>query len=310
MGILDDIKAFIASAELTTAANITPLTVDGVAGKATIKMLQGYFGCAKTGTLTGQKESYMKKYAPNVTAYKTNKTVSPVVMKLQAWCEFDPAFINGIWDVNLSYALQYHLNLYGYDAGKCDGVFAKKSVKALQRFLNDQIPKPPQPEPTDLGDKIIEACKIVAFRARKATYGWRSGPCWENIDEEGTCVSFDGVVLQYLGYKKKGKYIWHNGRGYGDGKVTGATKRMDVWYANNRLLKHCKHLIKKGDLLLFDDSKSGVRGDGGHVCFASGAWDGDDCLVWDIGKQMICERTGEPRPYSGSHKLLAIVRLK
>lgn len=309
MNILNKIVEYVGTAQIASAA-VTPLTVDGVAGKTTIKMLQGYFGCAKTGTLTGQKESYMKKYAPNVTAYSTSKKVSPVVMKLQAWCEFDPAFINGIWDVNLSYALQYHLNLFGYDAGKCDGIFAKKSVKALQRFLNDQIPKPVPPAPSTLGDAIIQACKDQAAWMKNAKYGKYSPVTIAHSKTWGTCVTYEGCVLQRLGYKKKGGYVWHNGKGYGTGKVTGANSKMVVAYMNNKKLSSLKAVIQKGDMLLFDDNKSGRKGDGGHVCFATGEWSGNDALVWDVGTQMICERKGKPRPYSGAHKVLAIVRLK
>ena len=311
MGILDTIKEYIGSAQVASAAKIKPLEVDGYAGKPTIKMLQGYFGCPKTGVLTGQKETLIRRYAPNVTSVKYNKTPSPVVMKLQAWVEFDPQYINGIWDNNLSDALQYHRTLYGYNTGTCDGVFGKKSVKALQRFLNDQIPQPaPTPTPSTLGDKIMQACYDQAVWMKNAKYGKYSPVTISHSKTWGTCVTYEGCVLQRLGYKKSGGYVWQNGKGYGTGKVTGANNKMVVTYMHNKKLSSLKHIIMKGDILLFDDNKSGDPGDGGHVCFATGQWKGDNALVWDVGKKMICEKTGEPRPYDGSHKLLAIVRLK
>lgn len=307
--MLEKILNFIKSAVVTSAA-ITPLEVDGWAGKKTVKMLQGYFGCPQDGVLDGQKEKLIKTYAPNVTAVKYNKLKSTCVMKLQAWVGFEAEYINGVWDNNLSYALQIKLTDLGYSAGDIDAVFGAKSVKALQRFLNAQIPQPePTPTPTK-GDEIIAACKKVAARAKNAKYHWRRNPSWDNIDEEGSCVSFVAVVLQLLGYKKKGNYVWQNGKGYGTGKVTGTTKRMTVIYMGNPKLSECKDVIQKGDILVFDDNKSGVKGDGGHICIANGTWSGDNCMVWDIGKSMYCERNQKPRSYDGSHKLLAIVRLK
>lgn len=309
MGILDIIKSIVDSAEVASAVKINRLKVDGYAGKETIKLLQGYFGCEKSGVLTGQKESLIKKYAPNVTAVKYNETPSLVVMKLQAWVGFDPEYINGVWDGNLSYALQYHLTLFGFSTGTCDGVFGKKSVKALQKFLNAQIP--PQPVPSGIGDKVMEACKAQADWMHEAKYGKYSPVTLAHSREWGTCTTFEGCVYQRLGLLPSGRYVWHNGRGYGNGKVTGLNKKTMVCaYMNNQPIKKLKHIIQKGDCLLLDDNKSGERGNGGHVMFATGEWDGDNPYVWDAEPNMKCCRSGKPRKYSGNRKVLAIVRPK
>lgn len=316
MGILDTIKSVLGSAQVASAANISKLKVDGNAGPATIKLLEGYLGCPKTGVIPGQKESLMKKYAPNVTSVKYNNKKSLLVMKLQALVEFEPQYINGIWDNNLSYALQYHLAMWGYNPGALDGVFAKKSVKALQRFLNAQIPQPqpvppqPTPEPSTIGDAVIAACQAVLATMKNTKYAWESKPTLQKIKKKATCVSFVAGVLQYLGYKKPGNYVWHNGRGYGTGKVTGATKRMDVMYMKNKLLKNCKNVIQKGDILLFDDNKSGESGNGGHIGIATGDWKGNDAYIYDMEPNRKCIKTQKPRTYSGNRKVLAIVRLK
>ena len=168
MGILDTIKKYVGSAEVASAA-ITPLKVDGNAGTATIKLLQGYFGTKQNGVLYGQKKSMIQKYAPNVTAVSYNGSPSACVKKLQLWVGFSPAYINGIWDNNLSYALQIKLTELGFSTITCDGVFGKNSVKALQRFLNAQIP---QPTPVPTYSSIGEMANAFAYKTNdtKANY--------------------------------------------------------------------------------------------------------------------------------------------
>lgn len=307
MSILNDIIEYIGSAQIATAASVTPLKVDGEAGKSTIKMLQGWLGCPKSGVLTGQKKSLMKKYAPNVTAFQTSGSPALVVAKLQAWVGFDPAFINGIWDNNLSYALQYHLALYGYNPGAVDAVFGRDSVKALQRFLNAQIP---QPVPSGMGDKIIQACKEQADWMHDAEYGDYAPVTIAHSKKRGTCVTYEGCVFQRVGMLSSGKYVWHTGRGYGTGKVTGANHdTMTVTYMGNRTIKSLKKILQKGDCLLLDDNKSGEGGNGGHVMFFA-KWKGNKPYVWDVAPGMSCCRNGKPRAYNGDRKVLAIVRAK
>ena len=296
MGILD----FIRSAQVASA-----ISVDGVGDKATVKAMQKFFKVSpQDGIISGQNKDMIKAYAPALTAVTYGKNGSKTVSALQKWCG---AKQDGIWGKETSTKLQEKLVKLEYlKSADVDGICGTKTMKAFQKCLNNNGKK----KPSTLGDKIMDTCKKVAARASKASYGWRSNPSWDNIDNEGTCVSFVAVVLQLLGYKKEGNYVWQNGKGYGTGKVTGATDRMDVTYFNNPKLSTCKSKIKKGDILVFDDNKSGKSGDGGHICIATGDWSGNDCMVWDIGKKMMCERTGKPRAYDGSHKLRAIVRLK
>ena len=307
------------------------LEVDGIGGPDTVGSTQRFLGTTVDFEISGQKKAnrkYYEAFRDDVIEFADGG--SEMVRHIQ-WLV--GVYESGILDAATVKAVQ---KLLGVEK---DGYWGPITMKAWQRYLNThekaEYPATHAAKPaaktttttkkaatstaektsstaktTALQDKIMDACKKVASRAKKASYGWRSNPSWDSIDNEGTCVSFVAVVLQLLGYKKKGNYVWHNGKGYGTGKVTGATDSMSVTYFSNPKLSSCKDKIKKGDILVFDDNKSGKSGDGGHICIATGDWKGNDCMVWDIGKKMICERTGKPRAYDGSHKLRAIVRLK
>lgn len=160
-------------------------------------------------------------------------------------------------------------------------------------------------------DKIMDACKAQAEYMKNAKYGDYSPVTLKHSKEAGTCVTYEGVVFQRLGALASGKFVWQNGKGYGTGKVTGAnSKTMTVTYMNNKTIASLKSKIKKGDCILLDDNKSGVKGSGGHVFFATGQWSGTDPYIWDFESSKACSKTGKPRKYSGSRKVLAIVRLK
>ena len=215
---------------------------------------------------------------------------------------------DGSWGENTSRAVQ---KLIGTTV---DGAFGEKSVKALQRYLNKVMfsePKKEEPKKetvkkNSLTHRIGQACLKVAKLMRHAKYHWRSHPNEENCQEEGTCVTFVAVVLQILGYLEPGQYIWHDGRGYGDGKVYGTNKWMEVIYMHNKKLKKLKKKLKAGDILLFDDNKSGERGSGGHILILSNSWKGNDPYVWDNASA----KNGKKHTYSGERKVLAVVRLK
>lgn len=307
MSILSKIKDFIGSAEVASVASGAGLAVDGIGGKATVKALQRYFGTTVDGVISGQKSSLIKKYCPSLTAVKCDKVKSTCVKKLQTWCG---ASADGIWGKSTSTALQTKLCSLGYDTGKVDGIFGTNSMKALQRFLNANAPAPaPTPTPTTIGDKVIEACKVQADWMHSAKYGDYSPVTINHSKKAGTCVTYEGCVLQRLGVKKSGGYVWHDGRGYGTGKVTGANKKMSVMYQNNKELSSLKSVLQKGDMILLDDNKSGVKGKGGHVMFFSGKWKDNDPYVWDMELNRTCVKNGKARKYSGSRKCLAIVRV-
>ena len=167
-----------------------------------------------------------------------------------------------------------------------------------------------KPKEKTQGEKILDACKAQAKCMKDAEYAWQSKPTIEKSKKKGTCVTFGSCVLQRLGILKSGQALWQNGRGYGDGKVTGATDDMNVMYQNNKKLKSLKKVIKAGDFILLDDNKSGEKGGGGHEFVATGEWKGSQPYIWDMCPQRTCEKTQEPRLYSGSRKVLAIVRIK
>ena len=162
-----------------------------------------------------------------------------------------------------------------------------------------------------LTDKILDACKTQAAWMKDAKYGDYSPVTIDHSKTAGTCVTYEGCVLQRLGYLKTGQYVWQNGRGYGDGKVTGTNDKMTVTYMNNKTLKSLKAKLKAGDMVLLDDNKSGVKGSGGHVFFLTGQWtEKGNPYIWDMEPNKTCEKKCKPRAFNGERKVLAVVRLK
>lgn len=159
--------------------------------------------------------------------------------------------------------------------------------------------------------KVLDACKEQAEWMKDALYGWIKHPTLANTKIKGTCVSFGSVVFQRVGALKSGQAIWHNGKGYGTGKVTGANPdTMTVTYMNNKSITSIKDKLKPGDMILLDDNKSGVKGSGGHEMIYAGEWNGSNPYVWDMEPNRTCIKRQKPRTYSGKRKVLAIVRLK
>ena len=162
-----------------------------------------------------------------------------------------------------------------------------------------------------LTDKIMDACKTQSDWMKNAKYGDYSPVTLEHSKKDGTCVTYEGCVLQRLGYLKSGQYVWQNGKGYGTGKVTGTNDKMTVTYMNNKTLKSLKSKLKAGDMILLDDNKSGKSGSGGHVFFLTGKWtDKGNPYIWDFDPNKTCAKKGKPRAYNGERKVLAVVRLK
>ena len=160
-------------------------------------------------------------------------------------------------------------------------------------------------------DKLLDACKAQADWMKGAKYGSYKPVTLAHSKTAGTCVTYEGCVFQRVGALASGEYIWQDGKGYGTGKVTHLnSKTMTCTYMGNKTLSSLKSTIKKGDCILLDDNKSGVSGSGGHVFFCTGQWSGNDPYIWDFESSKTCAKTGKPRKYSGSRKVLAIVRLK
>lgn len=201
---------------------------------------------------------------------------------------------DGLWGKSTSKAVQKMIGV------KADGLFGPASVKALQRWINKQASP-------SLPDKIMDACIAQSVWMKDAAYKWESNPTIAKSKYKGTCVTYVACVLQRLGYLKPGEFVWQSGRGYGDGKVYGTNNRMTVTYMHNIPLKSLKGKLRKGDIVLLDDNKSGEKGGGGHIFIATGAWSGDDPMIWD---NETAKKGRKSRPYNGNRKVLAIVRLK
>ena len=105
-----------------------------------------------------------------------------------------------------------------------------------------------------------------------------------------------------------GEFIWQDGKGYGTGKVTHANKRMDVNYMGNKTLTSLKNQLRKGDVILLDDNKSGDPGNGGHILILTGKWTSSGKpYVWDNHS---AQQNKGAYAYNGDRKDLARVRLK
>ena len=201
---------------------------------------------------------------------------------------------DGLWGKATSKAVQ---KMVGVTA---DGLFGPNSVKALQRWINKQ-------NTPSLIDKEMDACKTQSVWMKNAAYDWESHPTVAKSKKRGTCVTYVACVLQRLGILKSGEYIWQNGKGYGTGKVYGTNSKMTVTYMGNKSLSSLKGKLKRGDIVLCDDNKSGEKGGGGHIFIATGAWSGNNPMIWD---NETAHKGRKSRAYNGNRKVLAIVRLK
>ena len=115
------------------------LDVDGIGGYNTAKRLQEFFKVEPSGVLYDQNKSLYQCYC----AWKSvtfGTGGCEVIWKLQKWLGYERKKCTGIWDEKTSVELQRKLIAEGYlSKGEDDGIFYKKSMKALQRFLNDQL---------------------------------------------------------------------------------------------------------------------------------------------------------------------------
>lgn len=281
------------------------IPVNGIGDATTVKAMQAFFKVAQDGVISGQNAS-QKKYRPALTAVQNGKGGSKTVTALQKWCGLSNP--DGIWGANTSGGLQRKLKALGYLSASesIDNICGTKTMKAFQQCLNNNG----KAKPSTLGDKVLKECYNQAVWMKNAKYGKYSPVTLAHSKTYGTCVTYEGCVYQRLGVMKSGEYIWHDGKGYGTGKVTHANSKMNVMYQNNAKLSSLKGKIQKGDCLMFDDNKSGEAGNGGHVCFATGSWSGNDAYIWDFEPNRTCAKTQKPRTYSGSRKVLAIIRLK
>ena len=168
---------------------------------------------------------------------------------------------------------------------------------------------PSKPVKKTVGDKVLDACLAQAKRMTKAKYGWQSHPTLKKSEDMGTCVTYVSCVLQILNVLESGEALWHNGRGYGTGKVTGANSNLEIKYRDNKTIASLKSKLQPGDIIILDDNKSGVKGSGGHIMIFTGKWKGDDPYVWDMEPSRYCVKNHKPRKYSGKRRVLATARV-
>lgn len=288
-----------ATTSTTPSATATPdgkLTIDGIGGISTVKAMQRFFGTPQDGVVSGQNQSYAKYY-PALKSVKYARGGSACIKAMQKWLGITQ---DGVWGRGTSVALQKKLGV------TADGIFGVNSMKAWQKYLNEHD-KAVYPTVTKtIVDKELEACKTQSVWMKNATYKWEGKPTIEKSKKKGTCVTYVACVLQRIGVLKSGEFIWQNGKGFGNGKVYGTNSKMTVTYMGNKTISSLKSKLKIGDIVLLDDNKSGNQGGGGHIFILAG-WSGNTPLVWD---NETAKKGQKARTYSGSRKVLAVVRLK
>ena len=167
------------------------------------------------------------------------------------------------------------------------------------------------PIPT-IGDKVIEACKWQAKNMKNFRYHWRKYPTKENTREEGTCVSYAGVVGQIAKLLSRGKYLWHDT----NGKITHANSNFLEMYPKNKTIKEFRSHLRKGDYMFVGNKRD--TGSGSHVCIFAGFWsENGDPYVYDHRSAWIVKKTEHdkvPRTgahtYDGNKPLFAVARPK
>ena len=148
-------------------------------------------------------------------------------------------------------------------------------------------------------DKELEACKAQADCMRNSTYGWESNPTVAKSKKKGTCVTYEGCVLQRIGILPSGGYVWHD-----EGKVYGNNSKMTVTYTRKKP-SELKSTLKAGDIIIDGDPHD--NGSGSHVFILTGQWSGNYPIIWDNwsgqdGKGAYV--------YKRNRSLIAIIRLK
>ena len=157
-------------------------------------------------------------------------------------------------------------------------------------------------------EKLVAACKAQTEWMYKSTYAWESKPTVEKSKKKGTCVTYVACVLQRIGILKPGEYIWHDGSGYGKGKVYGTNNKMTVTYVGNKRPSELKNTLKLGDIVMIDDNKSGNKGDGGHIEIFAGTIDSNGKAMYYSGGLGSGHNTSNT--HKDDRKILAIVRIK
>ena len=174
-----------------------------------------------------------------------------------------------------------------------------------------QEPKKDEPKKTPtIPERILDAAAKQSAYMKDSVYKWEPSPTIAKSKRRGTCVTYVACVLQRLGVISPGKFIWHNGDGHGTGKVTGAVNnKMSVTYMKNKPIEDIRDQLEPGDIVMVDDNKSGVKGNGGHIFIITGKWSDDGRpYIWDNNTAQ--KGNCKPILYNKNRKVLARIRIK
>ena len=229
---------------------------------------------------------------------------------------------DGVYGNNtLKYVKQMQTDFFS--AKEADGTVGPKTIAKMKAY-SDSIEPAPQPTPTpgtytgsyptdaEIYDAQIggmcQACRDQTSWAYDSIYKYESHPTIEKSKTHGTCVTYVSCVLQRTGVFSSGSVLWHNGSGFGDGKVYGTNNQMTLTYYNNK--KTLNDLsLKTCDILFYDDNKSGESGNGGHIEIFNGTKKNGKFYFYSGGTGSH-HNTSNNNSESGSRKVLAVVRIK
>lgn len=159
------------------------LTVDGIGGTDTVLATQKYFGTKESGII-GDQLKKLNEYYPSITAvkYGKGKNGSIVIKALQKWLGLTQ---DGIIGKGTTAAWQAKLRDLGYLAKneKIDGIFGVKSMKAWQKFLNDNQGKHPENDPP----KKKTTYKVIDVS------DWQGQIDWSKVKADGVV----GAIIRY-----------------------------------------------------------------------------------------------------------------
>lgn len=256
----------------TAYSKTKALTVDGYFGYNSISMLQKALG-VKQDAILGQN----------------------TIKALQKLLGLDQ---DGLWGPKTTKAMQKVLGV------KQDGYFGPDSVKALQKWINKRNGSVSE---DTLLDKELNACKVQAEWMKNYVYGWESHPTIAKSKKKGTCVTYVACVLQRIGYLKSGECIWHDEKG----NVDVPNDKMKVYHPNGTI-KAVKDKFKAGDIVIAGDKASVKAGGNSHIFVLTGKWDkNDNPYIWDNNSATrVKNGKSGVHTYSGSNKVIALIRLK
>lgn len=217
-------------------------------------------------------------------------------------------YIKGVTDTvaNRKKAMSYikklddHEFTYGAYMADSHGMYRTAAGMGNAMHTETHAPKPTK------ADRIMAACKAQAEWMKNYHYSWESHPTVAKSKKKGTCVTYVACGLQRLGYLKSGQYIWHDGHGH----VTHANSKMTVIYPKNKTIKGYRKHLKPGDVVIAGDRSDTEAGS--HIFFLTGKWssNGNPYIRDNHSAERVKHGKSISHTYSGSKKIIAVIRLK